>query len=200
MPHQVHQRKFGRKSDLRRSLLRNLTLSVLRYERVKTTEAKAKEIRGFVDRMINLGKDGSLESRRRATAWLPETVIVDKVFSDLANRYTDRSSGFLRMTRLPRRVGDQAPLMLLELMPGVDETKAAEAAEEKPRRRRLSLPRRGGGEKAEESGKAATATKAVAAVTKSKSAPKKASTATPRKKTTARASSRGGAKSSSKED
>src|SRR6266850_5159252 len=112
MPHAIHQRKFGRKSDLRRSMLRNLTLSVLRYERVKTTEAKAKEIRGFVDRMINLGKDGSLESRRRATAWLPETVIVDKVFSDLANRYTDRSSGFLRMTRLPRRVGDQAPLML----------------------------------------------------------------------------------------
>jgi len=198
VPHQIHQRKFGRKSDLRRSLLRNLTLSVLRYERVKTTEAKAKEIRGFVDRMINLGKDGSLESRRRATAWLPETVIVDKVFSDLANRYTDRSSGFLRMTRLPRRVGDQAPLMLLELMPGVDETKAAEAAEEKPRRRRLSLPRRGGGEKAEESGKAATATKSVASATKSKSAPKKASTATPRK-TTARASSRSG-KSSSKED
>jgi large subunit ribosomal protein L17 len=198
MPHQIHQRKFGRKSDLRRSLLRNLTLSVLRYERVKTTEAKAKEIRGFVDRMINLGKDGSLESRRRATAWLPETVIVDKVFSDLANRYTDRSSGFLRMTRLPRRVGDQAPLMLLELMPGVDETAAAAAAEEKPRRRRLSLPRRGGGEKAEDSGKAATATKSVASATKSKSAPKKASTATPRK-TTARASSRGG-KSSSKED
>jgi len=198
MPHQIHQRKFGRKSDLRRSLLRNLTLSVLRYERVKTTEAKAKEIRGYVDRMINLGKDGSLESRRRATAWLPETVIVDKVFSDLANRYTDRSSGFLRMTRLPRRVGDQAPLMLLELMPGVDETAAAAAAEEKPRRRRLSLPRRGGGEKAEESGKAATATKSVASATKSRSAPKKASTATPRK-TTARASSRSG-KSSSKED
>jgi len=205
VPHQIHQRKFGRKSDLRRSLLRNLTLSVLRYERVKTTEAKAKEIRGYVDRMINLGKDGSLESRRRATAWLPETVIVDKVFSDLANRYTDRSSGFLRMTRLPRRVGDQAPLMLLELMPGVDEAKAATAAEEKPRRRRLSLPRRGGGEKAEDSGKAATApksiasaTKSVAPATKTKSAPKKASTATPRK-TTARASSRSG-KSSSKED
>ena len=198
MPHQIHQRKFGRKSDLRRSLLRNLTLSVLRYERVKTTEAKAKEIRGYVDRMINLGKDGSLEARRRATAWLPETVIVDKVFSDLANRYTDRSSGFLRMTRLPRRVGDQAPLMLLELMPGVDEAKAATAAEEKPRRRRLSLPRRGGGEKAEDSGKAATATKSVASATKSKSVPKKASTATPRK-TTARASSRSG-ESSSKED
>ncbi len=194
MPHQVHERKFGRTTDQRRAMLRNLTVSVLRYEKVRTTEAKAKEIRRFVDRMINLGKDGSLEARRRATAWLPETVIVDKVFSDLANRYTDRSSGFLRMTRLPRRVGDQAPLMLLELMPGVDETAAAAAAEEKPRRRRLSLPRRGGAQKeAEEPAKA----KATATGTKTKSAPKKASTATPRK-TTARASSRGG-KSSSKE-
>jgi len=163
MPHQVHQRKFGRKSDLRRSLLRNLTLSVLRYERVKTTEAKAKEIRGYVDRMITLGKDGSLEARRRATAWLPETVIVDKVFTDLATRYTDRSSGFLRMTRLPRRVGDQAPHMLLELMPGVDETTAAAAAEEKPRRRRLSLPRRGGAQQDADEPAKAKATSATGA-------------------------------------
>ena len=197
MPHQIHQRKFGRKSDLRRSLLRNLTLSVLRYERVKTTEAKAKEIRGFVDRMINLGKDGSLEARRRATAWLPETPIVDKVFSDLAKRYPDRTSGYLRMTRLARRVGDNSPLMLLELMPGVDETAGAAATEEKPRRRRLSL-RRGAGEKAaEEPAKAKDAS--VASATRSKAAPKKASTAT-RKKTPARASSRGAAKPSSKED
>ncbi len=142
MPHQVHQRKFGRKIDLRRSMLQNLTVSVLRYERVKTTEAKAKEIRGFVDRMINLGKDGSLVARRRAAAWLPETVIVNKVFDDLAKRYTDRTSGYTRTTHLPRRVGDNAELMLIELMPGVEETKAAEAAEEKPRRRRLGLPRR----------------------------------------------------------
>src|SRR5437867_12184745 len=87
MPHAIHQRKFGRKSDLRRSMLRNLSLSVLRYERVKTTEAKAKEVRVFVDQMINLGKDGSLAARRRALAWLPEPVIVDKVFTDLATRY-----------------------------------------------------------------------------------------------------------------
>src|SRR5436190_21981186 len=103
MPHAIHQRKFGRKSDLRRSMLRNLTMSVLRYERVKTTEAKAKEIRGFVDRMINLGKDGGLVARRRAASWLPETVIVNKVFDDLAKRYTDRASGYTRTTRLPRR-------------------------------------------------------------------------------------------------
>ncbi len=202
MPHQIHQRKFGRKSDLRRSLLRNLTLSVLRYERVKTTEAKAKEIRGHVDRMINLGKDGSLEARRKAVAWLPEMPIVEKVFTDLAKRYPDRNSGYLRMTRLSRRVGDNSPLMLLELMPGVDETAKAAATEEKPRRRRLSL-RRGNSAKAtpeaEEPAKA-KATASAASAARTKTPAKKASTATP-KKARARASSRGGSKaSSSKED
>ena len=156
MPHQVHQRKFGRTIDQRRAMMRNLTMSVLRYERVKTTEAKAKEIRGSVDRMINLGKDGGLDARRRAAAWLPETVIVNKVFDDLAKRYTDRASGYTRTTRLPRRVGDNAELMLLELMPGVLETKAAEATEEKPKRRRLGLPRRAKAEKTDEEPKAAT--------------------------------------------
>ena len=123
-------------------MLKNLTLSVLRYERVKTTEAKAKEIRRFVDKMINLGKDGSLEARRRAQGWLPEQVIVEKVFDDLAKRYPDRNSGYLRMTHLARRVGDSAPLMLLELMPSVEETKTEVEAEAAPKRRRLALPGR----------------------------------------------------------
>ena len=179
MPHQVHERKFGRTTDQRRAMLRNLTMSVLRYERVKTTEAKAKEIRRFVDRMIDLGKDGGLEARRRAAAWLPETVIVNKVFDDLAKRYTDRESGYTRTTRLPRRVGDNAELMLLELMPGVDETKAATATEEKPRRRRIGLPRRA--PKAEE------AKEEPAKATK-KAPAKKASTARPKKATTAKSS------------
>jgi len=154
VPHQIHERKFGRTTDQRRAMLRNLTLSVLRYERVKTTEAKAKEIRRFVDRMINLGKDGSLEARRRAIAWLPEMVIVDKVFDDLAKRYTDRNSGYLRMTHLARRVGDSAPLMLLELAPAVDQTTTATETEAAPKRRRLSLRR---GEKKAEPEKSTSA-------------------------------------------
>ncbi len=174
MPHQIHQRKFGRKRSLRTAMLRNLTTSVLRYERVKTTEAKGKEIRGFVDRMINLGKDGSLEARRRANAWLDEPVIVEKLFVDLAKRYPDRTSGYLRSTRLPNRVGDNSPLMLVELMPGVDETKAAEA-EAKPRRR-LSLPRRGAGKPAAEKAEAGTKSAKPAKTTAKKSAaPKTAS-------------------------
>ena len=140
MPHLVHQRKFGRQTGHRKAMLRNLTLSVLRYESVKTTEAKAKEVRKFIDGMIVLGKDGSLVARRKAIGWLPEQEIVEKLFSDLASRYADRPSGFTRTTRLPRRVGDSAPMMLVELMPGVEE-KAAPDAEAKPRRR-LALPRR----------------------------------------------------------
>jgi large subunit ribosomal protein L17 len=154
MPHQVHERKFGRRTGHRRSMLRNLSLSVLRYERVKTTEAKAKEIRLFVDRMINLGKDGSLDARRRALAWLPEPVIVEKVFNDLAGRWPDRGSGYVRLTHIGRRVGDSAPQMLIELVPAPEKPAAktdgsAEAA--KPRRR-LALPRRRTEKKEEASG------------------------------------------------
>lgn len=152
MPHQVHERKFGRTTDQRIGMLRNLTVSVLRYERIKTTEAKAKEIRRFVDRMMNLGKDGTLAARRKALAWLPEPELVEKVFTDFPQRYPDRRSGYLRMTRIGHRVGDAAPVVQLELVPSVDEERktkeAAEAAEEKPRRR---LPfRRGGAKKTAE--------------------------------------------------
>src|SRR2546423_12204979 len=144
MPHQVHSRKFGRRTGHRRSMLRNLSLSILRYERVKTTEAKAKEIRLFVDRMISLGKDGSLVARRRALAWLPEPVIVEKVFTDLARRWPDRGSGYVRITHIGRRVGDSAPQMLLELVAAPEKPTAtkADAAEEAKPRRRLALPRR----------------------------------------------------------
>jgi large subunit ribosomal protein L17 len=151
-------------------MLRNLTLSVLRYERVKTTEAKAKEVRVFVDRMINLGKDGSLVARRRALAWLPEPVIVEKVFSDLAARWPDRGSGYVRITHLGRRVGDSAPQMLLELVPAPEKPtaeKADAAAEPKPRRR-LGLPRRRTAVKAESKAEANAKAAAKTTATKKK--------------------------------
>lgn len=169
MPHKVHERKFGRRTGARRGMLRNLSLSVLRYERVKTTEAKAKEVRVFVDQMINLGKDGSLVARRRALAWLPEPVIVEKVFTDLALRWPDRGSGYVRITHLGRRVGDSAPQMLMELVPAADKPSAAkkdEAEETKPRRR-LALPRRRAAAKSEDA-KAETNAKAAAKTTASR--------------------------------
>jgi large subunit ribosomal protein L17 len=174
MAHRIGGRKLSRKQGPRIALYRNLTVSILRYERVKTTEAKAKEIRRFVDKMINLGKDGSLEARRRARRWLPEQVIVEKVFDDLAKRYTDRNSGYLRMTHIARRVGDSAPLMLLELMPSVEETKTEAEAEAAPKRRRLALPGR----------RKKTATAETTKADKAESAPTK-KRAPARKKTTA---------------
>jgi large subunit ribosomal protein L17 len=150
MPHQVHERKFGRTTDQRLGMLRNLTVSVLRYERVKTTEAKAKEIRRFVDRMMNLGKEGTLSARRRALAWLPEPELVEKLFTDFPERYPDRRSGYLRMTHVGHRVGDAAPVVQLEFVPSVQERQQAKDAAEveaKPKRR---LPfRRGEAKKAE---------------------------------------------------
>jgi large subunit ribosomal protein L17 len=175
VPHKIHERKFGRRTGHRRGMLRNLSLSVLRYERVKTTEAKAKEVRLFIDRMINLGKDGSLVARRRALAWLPEPVIVEKVFTDLALRWPDRGSGYVRLTHLGRRVGDSAPQMLLELVAAPEKPTAQKAdatAEPKPRRR-LALPRRRAANK--EESKAETNAKAAAKTT-----------ATKKKKTTAK--------------
>lgn len=172
MPHQIHQRKFGRETAHRTAMLRNLTVSVLRYERVKTTEAKAKEIRGFVDRMIGLGKEGTLPARRRALAWLPEPLLVDKVFDDLAQRYPDRNSGYLRMTKVGRRVGDSAPVVVLELMPGAEEQKAttdAEAKAEEAPKRRLPFRR---AKKAE----GETAAKAEKTTAKKKTATKKKAT------------------------
>ncbi len=176
MPHKVHERKFGRRTAARRGMLRNLTLSVLRYERVKTTEAKAKEVRRFVDQMINLGKDGSLGARRSALAWLPEPVIVEKVFTDLAVRWPDRGSGYVRITHLGRRVGDSAPQMLLELVPAPDKPTAekADGAEETKPRRRLALPRRRPAKtdesKAETNAKAAAKTTATKKKKKAKGA------------------------------
>ena len=149
MPHQVHERKFGRTSDQRIAMLRNLTVSVLRYEKVRTTEAKGKEIRRFVDRMMNLGKDGTLSARRGAIAWLPEPELVEKLFTDFPERYPDRRSGYLRLTKVGHRVGDAAPVVQLELVPSAQEAqkaKDAAAAEEKPRRR---LPFRRSGAKKE---------------------------------------------------
>ena len=178
MPHKIHERKFGRQRGHRRAMLRNLSLSVLRYERVKTTEAKAKEVRLFVDRMINLGKDGSLLARRRALAWLPEPVIVEKVFGDLATRWPDRGSGYVRITHVGRRVGDSAPQMLLELVPAPEKPTGAktDAAEEEKPRRRLGIPRRRaaktGEAKAETNAKAA----AKATTTKKKKTAKGAAT------------------------
>jgi large subunit ribosomal protein L17 len=92
-------------------------VSVLRYERIKTTEAKAKEIRGRVEKMITLAKRGDLSARRAVIAEFPnEPLVVTKLFSEIAPKYADRTSGFTRIVHLGQRQGDSAPIVQLELV------------------------------------------------------------------------------------
>ena len=90
--------------------------SLLEHERIETTEAKAKEIRGFADRMITLGKDGSLPARRRALSFLRSKDVVSKLFSDVAVRFKDRPGGYTRMVKTRRRIGDAAEMVAIELV------------------------------------------------------------------------------------
>jgi large subunit ribosomal protein L17 len=97
-------------------LFRNLVTSLLDHERIETTEAKAKEIRGFTDRMITLGKEGTLPARRRALEFLRSKAVVSKLFSDVAGRFKDRSGGYTRMVKTRRRIGDGGEMVAIELV------------------------------------------------------------------------------------
>jgi large subunit ribosomal protein L17 len=117
MANRIAGRRLGRSGAHRMRMLENLAVAVVRYERVKTTEAKAKEVRGKVDRMITLAKRGDLSARRQLVAELPhEPLIVEKLMSEIAPKYADRSSGYTRITRLGPRLGDAAPLVQIELV------------------------------------------------------------------------------------
>jgi large subunit ribosomal protein L17 len=117
MAHRIGGRKLSRKMGPRLSLYKNLTVSVLRYERVKTTEAKAKEIRGRVEKMITIAKRGDLTARRTIMSEFPnEPLVIAKLFDEIAPKYADRTSGFTRITRLGQRVGDAAEIVQIELI------------------------------------------------------------------------------------
>ena len=110
-------RKLGRTNKHRRSMLANLTKEVIMNGKVETTETRAKEVRKFVDKMISYGKDGSLVARRNALAFLHNnTVAVKKVFDELAPRYANRNGGYTRILKLTERRGDDALMVILELV------------------------------------------------------------------------------------
>ncbi len=116
MRHKVAGRGLGRSSSHRRALYRNLVADLLDYEKITTTEAKAKEARSIAEKMITLGKEGGLSSRRQALAFIFDKKVVNKVFDDLAPRFAERQGGYTRMTKLGRRLGDGAAMVRLELV------------------------------------------------------------------------------------
>jgi len=110
-------RKLNRETQNRRSMLASLTKEVLVNEKVETTEARAKEVRKFVDKMITYGKKGDLTSRRKALAFLHnDKEITNKVFDELAKRYENRNGGYTRIIKLKERRGDDALIVRLELV------------------------------------------------------------------------------------
>ena len=110
-------RKLSRESRIRRSMLAGITKDVIMNEGVTTTEARAKEVRKFVDKMITYGKDGSLVARRKALAFLHnDTKVVNKIFNELAPRYAERNGGYTRIIKLNERKGDDALEVRLELV------------------------------------------------------------------------------------
>lgn len=110
-------RKLGRDNKHRRAMLANLTKDLIVNERIETTETRAKEVRKCFDKMVSYGKNGSLVSRRNALAFLHnDKEIVKKVFDDLAKRYETRNGGYTRILKLTERKGDDALMVILELV------------------------------------------------------------------------------------
>ncbi len=138
MRHRKAGRHLGRDSAHRRALYRNLVTDLLRYERITTTDAKAREIRPIAEKMITLGRRGDLHARRQALSYIYDRYVVEKVFDDIAPRMADRPGGYLRITRLEPRKGDGAKMAVIETVdyqealavaeaPPADESEAPEA-------------------------------------------------------------------------
>ena len=116
MRHRKLRRKLGRTSAHREALLRNLTTSLLLYEKIITTVAKAKELRKIAERMITLAKRKDLHARRQAADVIHDERVLKKLFETIGERYRERNGGYTRITKLEYRVGDGAPLAAVELV------------------------------------------------------------------------------------
>lgn len=116
MRHRVAGRKLSRPAGHRRALYRNLVTDLLRYEKIVTTEAKAKEVRPLTEKMITLGKQGTLHARRQALSFVLDKDVVDKVFTTVGPRYAERHGGYTRIVKLGPRSGDGASMAQIELV------------------------------------------------------------------------------------
>jgi large subunit ribosomal protein L17 len=116
MRHRKGNSKLGRRSNHRLAMFRNLLTSLFRHERVLTTEAKAKAIRGTADEMVTLAKRESLHARRQVLSMVQDTVVVGRLFDTIAARFAERHGGYTRIIRVGPRPGDAAPMVYLELV------------------------------------------------------------------------------------
>ena len=116
MTRRIAVRAKGKDSSYKKAMFRNLVTDLLGYEKITTTESKAKVVRGTAEKMITLGMEGGLHARRQVLAFIFDKQITEKVFSELSKRYSGRPGGYTRITRLGRRLGDGAPMVQIELV------------------------------------------------------------------------------------
>ncbi len=116
MAHRIDGRKLGRATDHRLALFRNLVTDLLKHEKIITTEAKAREVKGLAEKMITLGKRGDLHARRQALGFVYDKKVVDKLFDNLGPRYASRRGGYSRLVKIGQRQGDGARMAQLELL------------------------------------------------------------------------------------
>lgn len=108
--------KLGRTTSHRKAMLRTMVTSLLKYEKIKTTDTKAKELKKVAEKMISLGKRGDLHARRQAASFVRERDVVGKLFGELSVRYRDRSGGYTRIVKTGYRIGDNAPMCIIEFV------------------------------------------------------------------------------------
>jgi large subunit ribosomal protein L17 len=116
MRHRKSGRKLGVTTKHRKAMFRNMATDLLRNGKINTTDTRAKEIRRVVEKLVTLGKDGSLHARRKALGYIRDRAVVEKLFSELAERYMERPGGYTRIVKLGYRRGDNAPISLIELV------------------------------------------------------------------------------------
>ncbi|SRR5579875_96274 len=129
MRHLNSGRKLNRTASHRKALFRNMVLSLIRHGRITTTDAKAKELRRFADKMVTLGKQGDLAARRMAFAFMQSRDAVKKLFDEIAPQFKERAGGYTRVIKFERRRGDAAPLSVIEF------TGTSDTAAKKPRKK-----------------------------------------------------------------
>ena len=129
MRHLKTGRKFGRNSATRSALFKNLSISLIEREAIKTTLPKAKELRGFLEPLITLSKVDSVSNRRRAFSILRNKNAIGKLFSDLGPRFKERPGGYLRIIKMGYRPGDSAPMALIEMVSKNEDSSLEEEAE-----------------------------------------------------------------------
>ncbi|MCA1908459.1 MAG: 50S ribosomal protein L17 [Magnetospirillum sp.] len=129
MRHGMSGRKLNRTSSHRKAMFSNMVVALLKHEQIKTTLPKAKDLRPIAEKIISLGKSGTLHDRRRAFAMLRDDAVVAKLFSVIAERYKDRKGGYTRVLKAGFRYGDAAPMAIIEL---VDRDPAAKGTDSGP--------------------------------------------------------------------